>query len=63
MSGNGLEAAADEDTVLGVNPSIWNHKCLIRAHCHPERSEGLFLRPQRPLAALGVTAGCGGHPL
>src|SRR5580765_3839378 len=23
--------------------------------CHPERSEGPFLRPQRPLAVLGVT--------
>jgi len=36
--------------------STWNHKCLIRADCHPELSEGPFLRPQSPLAALGVTA-------
>src|SRR5713226_6604231 len=35
--------------------STGNHKCRILAHCHPERSEGPFLRPQRPLATLGVT--------
>ena len=28
----------------------------IQPRCHPERSEGPFLRPQRPLATLGVTA-------
>ena len=31
--------------------------------CHPERSEGPFLRPQRPLASLGVTALPGTEPM
>ena len=26
-------------------PSARNHKCLTQAQCHPERSEGPFLRP------------------
>ena len=37
-----------------------NHKCLVQPHCHPELSEGPFLRPQRPLATLGVTVAT--HP-
>src|ERR1700733_14620025 len=43
-----------------VHPGAANHKCRIRACCHPERSEGPLLWPQRPLASLGVTVAA--HP-
>ena len=49
--------------LVAARPSTGNHKCRLRARCHPERSacpersrrEGALLRPQRPLATLGVT--------
>ena len=36
------------DQTLGINVSI------EELHCHPERNEGPFLQPQRPLASVSA---------
>jgi hypothetical protein len=51
----GAKPRAGEATMLPESLREAKSRTSTRARCHPERSEGPFLWPQRSLAALGMT--------